>query len=273
MPELHRDGSAVTRPETPLFELRAACVIRNGRHILDRVDMTVARGEIVTLIGPNGAGKSTAVKLILGLIAPDSGTVTRQPNIRIGYQPQRTAIEPTMPMSVRRLLTLTERHDTTKIRDALDRVGVAHLIDADVHTLSGGELQRAMLARAFLRAPDVLVLDEPTQNLDIGGAVDIYRVVSEVRDQLNCGVLLVSHDLNVVMAATNRVYCLNGHVCCSGHPKNVSRHPEFLKLFGSTAAADTLAVYTHAHDHDHAPGHQHGHDHTHDHPPREAGHG
>lgn len=250
--------------EATLIDIRSACVVRSGRHILDRIDLTVDRREIVTLIGPNGAGKSTLVRLALGLIAPDDGTVARAPGLRIGYQPQRIAIEPTLPMTVRRLMTLTDRHEPSRIAEALDRVEMAKMIDADVHTLSGGELQRAMLARAFLRRPDLLVLDEPTQNLDIAGAIDIYRIIAEMRDAIGCGILLVSHDLNVVMAATNRVYCLNGHVCCSGHPESVSRHPEFLKLFGGNAAG-TLAVYAHAHDHDHGPHHDHEHDHEHGH--------
>ncbi|MBM3513791.1 MAG: metal ABC transporter ATP-binding protein [Alphaproteobacteria bacterium] len=250
--------------DASLIDIAGACVIRKRRHILDRIDLTVGRHEIVTLIGPNGAGKSTVVRLALGLIAPDDGSVTRAPGLRIGYQPQRTAIEQTLPMTVRRLMTLTDRHEPAAIKAALARLGMADMIDADVHTLSGGELQRAMLARAFLRKPDLLVLDEPTQNLDIAGAVEIYRVIAEMRDELGCGVLLVSHDLNVVMAATNRVYCLNGHVCCSGHPESVTRHPEFLRLFGSNAAG-ALAVYTHAHDHDHAPGHNRGDGHHHHH--------
>jgi zinc transport system ATP-binding protein len=254
-----------------LVDIRSACVTRNGRHVLDRVDLSVGRGEIVTLIGPNGAGKSTAVKLALGLIAPDAGEVVRAAGLRIGYQPQRVAIEPTLPLPVRRLLTLTERHAAADLQAELGQVGIGHLIDADVHTLSGGELQRVMLARAFLRKPDLLVLDEPTQNLDLAGAAEIYRVIGAARDSLNCGVLLVSHDLNVVMAATNRVYCLNAHVCCSGHPEIVSRHPEYLRLFGGTTAATTLAVYTHEHDHTHAPSaHDHEHDGHHHHGPGHA---
>jgi zinc transport system ATP-binding protein len=246
----------------PLIEVRGACVVRDGRHILDQVDFNIASGEIVTLIGPNGAGKSTAIKLALGLIAPDAGTVERKPGLKVGYQSQSMTIEQTLPLSVRRLMSLTESHDTAKIAAALSRVGIAHLIDADVHVLSGGERQRAMLARAFLRDPDILVLDEPTQNLDLAGEVDIYRAIVDFRDARGCGVLMVSHDLNVVMAQTNRVYCLNGHICCSGAPEHVSKHPEFLRLFGG-AAADTLAVYAHVHDHDHAPGHEHLHDHAH----------
>jgi zinc transport system ATP-binding protein len=258
-----------------LVELIDATVVRNGRTILDRVSLKVDAGEIVTLIGPNGAGKTTAVRLALGLERPDAGAVVRAPGLRIGYQPQRVAVEPTLPLPVRRLLTLTQSHPRQALVEALEQVGVARLIDADIHTLSGGELQRVMLARAFLRQPDLLVLDEPTQNLDVNGALDIYRLIAEVRDRLNCGVLLVSHDLNVVMAATSRVYCLSGHVCCSGHPEHVSRHPEFLRLFG-TAATDALAVYTHHHDHTHAPdghavpaadpaGRHHDHDHHHHH--------
>ncbi|MDX2223200.1 MAG: ATP-binding cassette domain-containing protein [Rhodospirillaceae bacterium] len=258
---------------TALIELREASVVRAGRAILERVSLTVSAGEIVTLIGPNGAGKTTAVRLALGLERADAGAVIRRADLRVGYQPQRISVEPTLPLPVRRLLTLTQSHPRADLIAALDTLGVAHLIDADIHVLSGGELQRVMLARAFLRKPHLLVLDEPTQNLDVNGALDIYRLIAGVRDALNCGVLLVSHDLNVVMAGTSRVYCLNGHVCCSGHPEHVSRHPEFLRLFG-TAATDALAVYTHRHDHTHAPdghavpaagaSHDHHHHHHHD---------
>jgi len=248
-----------------LVELRGVSLVRGGRTILDRVDLAVAEHEIVTLIGPNGAGKSSLVKVALGLERPDGGAVRRRPELRVGYLPQRFHLDPALPMSVRRLMTLTVSADDARLRAALDEVGMTALIDASVHTLSGGELQRVMLARALLRAPHLLVLDEPAQNMDIAGAVECYRLIQRIRDRTGCGVLLVSHDLSIVMAATTRVYCLNSHVCCSGHPDDISRDPEFLRLFGP-AGAGTLAVYTHHHDHAHAPDghvvpHPH-HDHT-----------
>ncbi len=252
---------------TPLIVMNAVGLMRSNKRILDHVDMVVSEGEIVTLIGPNGAGKSSLVKVALGLEKADDGTVVRRPDLRIGYLPQRFALDSSLPMSVRRLMTLTVDVTKTQLRAALDELSVGSLIDASIHTLSGGELQRVMMARAMLRNPNLLVLDEPTQNLDMNGAVECYQIIQRIRDRTGCGVLLVSHDLSIVMAATTRVYCLNSHVCCSGHPEDVGRDPEFLRLFGP-AGAGTLALYTHRHDHAHAPDghvvhdHQH-HDHNH----------
>ncbi len=255
-----------------LIEVRSAFVARGTRKILDNVGMVVGRGEIVTLVGPNGAGKSTLVKVALGLEHVDRGDVIRAPDIKIGYQPQKLTLDNTLPLTVRRFLTLTGTQPLARLEEMLVEVGVPHLMNASVHTLSGGEWQRVMLARAVLRRPDLLVLDEPTQNVDTAGAVEIYQIIARLRDAIGCGVLMVSHDLNVVMAATDRVYCLNGHICCAGHPAQVSRDQEFQKLFGPAAAA-TLAIYPHNHDHSHAPdgsvadacGHDHSHDHGHHH--------
>ena len=260
---------------SPLIEIRAGSLSRGGRSILDHVDMAVRRREIVTLVGPNGAGTSTLIKVALGLERLDTGEVHRAINLKVGYQPQNLALDQTLPLSVKRFLTLTQAQPAARLQDILGEVGVPHLMDASVHTLSGGEWQRVMLARAILRQPDLLVLDEPTQNVDTAGAVEIYQVIARLRDAIGCGVLMVSHDLNVVMAATDQVYCLNGHICCSGHPTDVSRDREFQKLFGPTAAA-TLAIYPHKHDHVHAPdgtvthgsvaegcGHDHHHPHAH----------
>jgi zinc transport system ATP-binding protein len=251
-----------------LIAVRGGTVTRGGRRILDHVDMTVERGQIVTLVGPNGAGKSTLIKVALGLERLDGGEVIRAPDLKIGYQPQKIALDQSLPLSVRRFLTLTQTASDDQLRTILADVGVPHLINASVHTLSGGEWQRVMLARAVLRRPDVLVLDEPTQNVDTSGAVEIYQIIARLRDDIGCGVLMVSHDLHVVMAATDQVYCLNGHICCSGHPSDISRDAEFQRLFGPAAAA-TLAIYPHTHDHSHAPdgsvAHDCGHDHSHHH--------
>ncbi|MBY0512251.1 MAG: metal ABC transporter ATP-binding protein [Rhodospirillaceae bacterium] len=253
---------------TSLLTVRGGTVTRGGRRILDHVDMHVERGQIVTLVGPNGAGKSTLIKAALGLERLDEGDVIRAPELKIGYQPQKIIPDHSLPLSVRRFLTLTQAAAEAQLRALLADVGVPHLMDASVHTLSGGEWQRVMLARAVLRRPDLLVLDEPTQNVDTAGAVEIYQIIARLRDDIGCGVLMVSHDLHVVMAATDQVYCLNGHICCSGHPSDISHDKEFQKLFGP-AAATTLAIYPHAHDHSHAPdgsvAHDCGHDHSHDH--------
>ncbi len=252
----------------PLLTLAGVTMTRDGRNILENIDLTVGAGEIVTLIGQNGAGKSTLAKVALGLLRPDRGTVTPKPDLRIGYQPQRLNIDRSLPLSVKRFLTLTQRASDSTLRDVLDQVGMADFFDDSVHNLSGGELQRVMLARALLRRPELLVLDEPTQNVDMAGAVELYKLIVRLRDTTGCGVLLVSHDLNVVMAQTTRVYCLNGHVCCSGRPADVSRDPEFQRLFGP-AAVEMLAIYPHAHDHVHRPGEHH---HHHDHAQHDDGH-
>lgn len=261
---LHRDAPALPAHVTPLITMQGVTMVRHGHAILDKVDVTVAPGEIVTLIGQNGAGKSTLVKVALGLVRPDSGTVTRKRNLRIGYQPQRLAMDAALPLSVRRLLTLTHQQPIARLREALVQVQMEHRLDASVHTLSGGEMQRVLLARAILRDPELLVLDEPAQNVDMTGSIEIYRIIANLRRRIGCGVLLVSHDLNIVMAQTDRVYCLNGHVCCSGLPADVSRDPAFLRLLGPDAAG-TLTIYPHVHDHVHAPdGHaDHRHDNTH----------
>jgi zinc transport system ATP-binding protein len=249
-----------------LIEARGLTVNRGGQVILNGIDLTVASGEIVTLIGPNGAGKSTLVRALLGLEVINGGTIHRKDDLVVGYQAQKLVIDPTLPLTVRRFLTLTRRQPDDALIQVLQHVKLDAILDKSIHVLSGGELQRVQLARAILRDPDLLVLDEPTQNVDIAGAVDLYRLIQETRDRFNCAVIMVSHDLNVVMSATNRVYCLNSHVCCSGRPAEVSRHPEFLRLFGQSAA-DMLAIYTHDHDHDHGPGGEvlHAHDHDHDH--------
>lgn len=246
-----------------LIEAHSVVVTRAGQTILSGVDLTVSRGEIVTLIGPNGAGKSTLVRALLGLEAIDGGSVQRCDNMTVGYQAQKLAIDATLPLTVRRFLTLTRRRPDADLKDTLDHVSLKAELDKNIHVLSGGELQRLQLARAILRDPDLLVLDEPTQNVDIAGAIDLYRLIQDTRDRFNCAVIMVSHDLNVVMSATNRVYCLNNHICCSGRPAEVSRHPEFLRLFGQSAA-DMLAIYTHEHDHDHGPGGEVVHTHDHD---------
>ena len=235
-----------------LIAVRHGTVTRGGRRILDNVDFSVGRGEIVTLIGPNGAGKSTLVKVALGLEKLDSGMIWRAPDLAVGYQPQRYTLDPALPLTVRRLVTLNTAAAEDGIKDTLALFRLERLEATDIHALSGGELQRAMLARAFLRGANLLVLDEPSQNLDVGGTIEIYRIIADVRKTAGCSVLVVSHDLNVVMAATDKVYCLNTHLCCSGPPEDVSRHKAFLEMFG-VAAAKTLAIYSHHHDHEHAP--------------------
>lgn len=233
-----------------LVEARQICVGYRGRAILDRVDVHVNRGEIVTLIGLNGAGKSTLVRVLLGLIPPDSGRVARRPGLRIGYSPQELHLDPTLPLTVAGFLTLGARTTPDRLRTLLAEVGVPDVLESQIADISGGELHRVLLARALLRRPDLLVLDEPLAGVDVAGQSELYRLIAGIRDRYACGVLLVSHDLHVVMAATDRVVCINHHVCCTGRPESVTRSPEFVALFGRHVA-EALAVYTHDHDHQH----------------------
>lgn len=233
-----------------LIEARNLTVRYRDRTILDRVDLYVARGEIVTVIGLNGAGKSTLVRALLGLITADDGEIVRLPGLRIGYSPQSLHLDPTLPLSVARFLALGARVPRTRLTELLLEVGVADVLDSPIADISGGELHRVLLARALLRRPDLVVLDEPLAGVDVAGQSELYRLIAEIRDRYACGVLLVSHDLHVVMAATDRVVCINHHVCCTGRPEAVTRHPEFVRLFGRHVA-EALAVYTHDHDHHH----------------------
>jgi zinc transport system ATP-binding protein len=233
-----------------LIEAHNLSVHFRDRTILDAVDVHVARGEIVTVLGLNGAGKSTLVRALLGLIVPDSGRIERQPGLRIGYSPQHLHLDPTLPLSVARFLTLGARMPRAQLEALLAEVGVSAVLDSPIADISGGELHRVLLARALLRKPDLLVLDEPLAGVDVAGQSELYRLIAEIRDRYGCGVLMVSHDLHVVMAATDRVVCINHHVCCTGRPEAVTRHPEFVALFGRHVA-EVLAVYTHDHDHQH----------------------
>lgn len=252
-----------------IVAVHGAGVRRGGRWLVEGIDLRIRRGEIVTLVGPNGSGKSTTAKLVTGVLKPDTGSVERSARLTVGYVPQKLDIDWTLPLSVRRLMTLTGRHPAGAVTSALEAVGMAHLADAEVQHLSGGEFQRALLARAMIRRPDLLVLDEPVQGVDFSGEVALYQLIKQIRDETGCGVLLISHDLHVVMAETDTVICLNGHICCTGSPESVARSPEYLELFGPRAAA-TLAIYQHHHDHTHLPdgrvldgGHGHDHDHHH----------
>lgn len=235
---------------TTLIEARDISIRLQGRLVLEAVNLQVRRGEIVTLIGPNGAGKTTLVRVMLGLLKADAGHIRRRPGLRIGYMPQRLALSENLPLTVRRFLDLGRSSCADDLLQTADELGIRHLLESPMQRLSGGENQRVLLARALLRKPDLLVLDEPVQGVDVTGQASLYGLISHIRDRLGCGVLMISHDLHLVMATTDHVLCLNHHVCCSGHPECVSQDPAYLALFGSTASAE-LAVYTHHHDHTH----------------------
>ncbi len=224
------------------------------RRIIESVSAQIHQREILTLIGPNGSGKTTFIRLLLGLIEPSSGTVKRKIGLKIGYVPQKLQIEASLPLTVARFLQFgVSRGPNRKhgMRAAvLKEVGAPNLMDNSIHDLSGGELQRVMLARALLRDPDLLVLDEPVQGVDVTGQAEIYDLISRIRDQRGCGIVMVSHDLHLVMASTDTVICLNHHVCCAGQPEAVARDPAFSDIFGAEVAAK-LAIYHHHHDHIH----------------------
>lgn len=221
----------------------------NQRQILDDISLTIEPGKILTLIGPNGSGKTSLVRVLLGLLKPDAGKLQRKSGLVIGYMPQKIHIEAVLPISVMRFLRMGGGIDRKEVEPVAQMLGVQHLLEQPVQSVSGGEFQRVLLTRALLRKPDLLVLDEPAQGVDINGQQQLYQLISGIRDDYGCGVLMVSHDLHLVMEATDDVLCLNTHICCTGHPEAVSKHPEYLRLFGSSL--DGMAVYTHRHDHSH----------------------
>lgn len=239
-----------------LLHLENAGIERNGRWLVRNISLNLHKSEIVTLIGPNGSGKSTTAKLALGIHMPDEGAVQRKKALTIGYVPQKITIDASLPLTVERIMRMTRPLPQQSIMQALETVGIPHLRRAQVAHLSGGEFQRVLLARAFACKPDLLVLDEPLQGVDFSGEAELYEKIARFRDETGCGVLMISHDLHIVMAATDRVICLNGHICCSGTPVDVAASPEYARLFGlhtnrGMAIAPSIALYTHHHDHTH----------------------
>ncbi|QOL81655.1 ATP-binding cassette domain-containing protein [Pseudooceanicola spongiae] len=246
-----------------LVELTRATVRLGGQTVLENVDLSVRAAEILTIVGPNGSGKSTLLRTIIGAVKPSAGQVVRKPGLRIGYVPQKLHIDPTLPLTVRRFLSLPEHVSDTAAAEALDHAGAECLSRQQMASLSGGQFQRVLLARALLSKPDLLILDEATQGLDQPGSAAFYRQIETVRRELGCAVLMVSHELHVVMAASDRVICLNGHVCCEGAPEHVASAPEYRALFG-TGTQGALALYRHEHNHSHDHEHAHDHGHSHD---------
>ncbi|MDN4133705.1 zinc ABC transporter ATP-binding protein ZnuC [Pantoea ananatis] len=233
-----------------LVTLENVSISFDQRQVLSGVSLELHPGKILTLLGPNGAGKSTLVRVVLGLLASSSGRVSRSAGLRIGYVPQKLHIDPTLPVTVERFMRLSRGARNQDILPALKRVQAGHLLTSPLQKLSGGETQRVLLARALLNQPQLLVLDEPTQGVDVNGQVALYDLINQLRHELNCAVLMVSHDLHLVMAKTDEVLCLNHHICCSGTPEAVSQHPEFIAMFGPRGAQE-LAIYRHHHNHRH----------------------
>ena len=235
---------------TQLILLDNVSVEIKHQKILHNVSLSINTNQIVTLLGPNGAGKSTLVKIILGLMPYTSGKITRLNNLTIGYVPQSIKFNPTLPITVKRFMLLNKQLNNKNILNILSMVKAEYLIDKSMHLLSGGELQRVLLAQALAKRPQLLILDEPTQGVDVNGQVLLYDLISSAKTQFNCGILMVSHDLHLVMAKTDEVICLNHHICCSGTPASVSNDPEFISLFGQQGASQ-IAVYKHHHNHQH----------------------
>ena len=234
-----------------LLKLENAGFSKNNKWLVKGVSLEVKQGEIVTLIGPNGSGKSTTAKIALGIYKEIEGKVNKFTN-KIGYVPQKISIDWTLPIRVIDFMSLTEEPTEEQINIALNLTGVEHLKNKSLGNLSGGEFQRVLIARAIAKQPDILVLDEPVQGVDFKGEIALYELIKKISEELNCGILLISHDLHVVMSATDFVVCLNGHVCCSGTPQVVAKNDEYQELFGDRAST-ILSIYEHKHDHTHSP--------------------
>ena len=233
-----------------LVKLKDVGFEQNGKWLVKGVSLQVEKSKIVTLIGPNGSGKSTTAKIALGIYKNIEGQVEKFTN-NIGYVPQKISIDWTLPLRVKDFMLLTDNLKDDALDEALTLTGVKHLRDNNLGNLSGGEFQRVLLARAISKKPELLVLDEPVQGVDFTGEIALYELIKKISEKLNCGILLISHDLHTVMTATDHVVCLNGHVCCSGSPKDVARNNEYKALFGEQAS-QTLSVYEHKHDHEHS---------------------
>lgn len=233
-----------------LISLENINISFNGQKALQNINLSIYPNSITTIVGPNGGGKSTLLKVLLKLLIPNSGTVTHQKNLKIGYVPQKLHLDPSMPITVHRFLALKPHTDKTMIDEALSLFSISHLAENSMQKLSGGELQRVLLARAILNRPQLLVLDEPMQGVDITGQTELYQLLNETKSWLNCAILMVSHDLNIVMANTDEVLCINKHICCAGTPEAIANDPYFIHFFGDQFAQN-VAFYSHKHNHYH----------------------
>jgi len=232
-----------------LVKLENAGVQRTSKWLVKEISLEVSQGQIVTLIGPNGSGKTTTAKMILNIMSADEGQITRNTN-KMAYVPQKINIDWTMPLRVIDFMKITNNLNNNQVLESLTTTGVDKLLYNQIHNLSGGEFQRVLIARAIAKKPDLLVLDEPVQGVDYNGEIALYNLIKKISVNLNCGILLISHDMHFVMSTTDHVVCLNGHICCSGTPSSVVKNPEYIKLFGEHNS-ETLSYYQHHHDHSH----------------------
>ncbi len=236
--------------QSPLIDVQKLNYHQGTRHLLQDIEFQVLPSRIHTLVGPNGSGKSTLIKLMLGLEPIQQGSIRSRHDLSVGYMPQRVVIDNTLPLRVCDFLSLARGSSSQDRQEALERVGANHLYASPFQGLSGGETQRVLLARALLRKPNLLVLDEPVQGVDVKGQTELYALIEAIKKDMQCAIFMVSHDLHYVMSSTDEVLCLNGHICCQGSPDSVSSHPSYLELFGQKVP-DKLAHYTHHHDHSH----------------------
>ena len=237
-----------------LISAKNVSVLKHQKSILDNIDIQINKNDFITIIGPNGAGKTMLLKCLMGFYKPTSGRIERKEKLKIGYMPQSINIINTMPMTVKNFITVRKEYDDISLNKVISEVNIGEIVNKQLSVLSGGEMQRVLLARSLLNNPDLLILDEPAQNLDISGQLNFYKLIQEIYSKRNISILMVSHDLHLVMVSTKRVLCLYKHICCSGAPQQIAKDPEFLSMFGKDMA-NMMSIYQHSHDHNHDHSH------------------
>ena len=237
-----------------LISAKNVSVLKHQKSILDNIDIQINKNDFITIIGPNGAGKTMLLKCLMGFYKPTSGRIERKEKLKIGYMPQSINVIGTMPMTVKDFITVRKEYDDISLNKVIIEVNIGEIVNKQLSVLSGGEMQRVLLARSLLNNPDLLILDEPAQNLDISGQLNFYKLIQEIYSKRNISILMVSHDLHLVMVSTKKVLCLYKHICCSGAPQQIAKDPEFLSMFGKDMA-NMMSIYQHSHDHNHDHNH------------------
>jgi len=237
-----------------LISAKNVSVLKHQKSILDNIDIQINKNDFITIIGPNGAGKTMLLKCLMGFYKPTSGRIERKEKLKIGYMPQSISISNTMPITVKDFITVRKEYDDISLNKVITEVSIGEIVNKQLSVLSGGEMQRVLLARSLLNNPDLLILDEPAQNLDISGQLNFYKLIQEIYSKRDISILMVSHDLHLVMVSTKKVLCLYKHICCSGAPQQIAKDPEFLSMFGKDMA-NMMSIYQHSHDHNHDHNH------------------
>ena len=240
-----------------LISAKNVSVLKHQKSILDNIDIQINKNDFITIIGPNGAGKTMLLKCLMGFYKPTSGRIERKEKLKIGYMPQSISIINTMPITVKDFITVRKEYDDISLNKVITEVSIGEIVNKQLSVLSGGEMQRVLLARSLLNNPDLLILDEPAQNLDISGQLNFYKLIQEIYSKRDISILMVSHDLHLVMVSTKKVLCLYKHICCSGEPQQIAKDPEFLSMFGKDMA-NMMSIYQHSHDHNHDHSHLSG---------------